>query len=192
MVPQAQPTDARGQPVWEARYALQVAQMLDVLGANNRPVYWVGAPTMRDPRQDAGVRQLNEVARGVVQARPNTMFVDAYTLFGDSQGRYSATLPGPTGKIELVRADDGVHLTDAGAARLARVLFAALDTRCRLTSQAVPDAAKPVIEVPGATQAPTGRGTSPSPTRPAPTTPPPTSPPPTTQSTPSGGTQPRQ
>jgi hypothetical protein len=200
MVPQAQPTDARGQPVWEARYALLVAQMLDVLSANNRPVYWVGAPTMRDPRQDAGVRQVNEVARSVVQARPNATFVDAYTLFGDGQGRYSATLPGPTGKIELVRADDGVHLTDAGAARLARVLFAALDTRCRLTGQAVPDAPKQVIEVPGATQAPVGRGTSPAPTRPTPTTPPATSPPTTTQSRPpastspptSGATPPRQ
>ena len=191
MAPQAQPTDASGQPAWKARYALAVAQMLDVLTASNRPVYWVGAPTMRDTQKDAGVRQLNAVARGVVERRPNATFVDAYALFGDGQGRYSATLPGPTGKNELVRADDGVHLTPAGGDRLARVVFAALDTRCRLTSQAVPDAAKPVIEVPGATQVPTtGRAPSPPTTRPEPPSAPPTTEPrvPPSTTPPSSGT----
>jgi hypothetical protein len=177
MAPQAEPTDAQGMPAWRSRYALRVAQMLDALGAGTRTVYWVGSPTLRDPQKDAGVRQVNDVAQQVIRQRRGVTYVDAYQLFSDSQGRYSATLPGPSGRAELVRTDDGVHFTVAGADRLARVIFSLLDEQCRVTAQAIPDAAKPVIEVPGSTQVPTQSPTpNRSPTAPV-TRPPVTSPP---------------
>jgi len=181
MVPQAQPTDARGVPVWRATYAQLVSQMLDVLTFGGRSVYWVGSPPLRDTQLDAGVKQINDVAQQVVRQRRGVTYVDAYQLFSDSQGHYSATLPGANGRPELVRTDDGVHFTPAGADRLARAIFGLLDPRCRITAQAIPGAAKPVIEVPGATQVPTqGRPSTPTPTRPPATSPPATAPPATT------------
>jgi hypothetical protein len=176
MVPQGQPTDANGVPAWRSVYALLVSQMLDVLSYGGRAVYWVGSPTLRDPQQDAGARQINDVARAVVRQHRGVTYVDAYQLFSDSQERYSATLPGPNGRPEVVRTDDGVHFTAAGADRLARAIFTLLDSRCRLSAQAIPGAAKPVIEVPGATQVPTQGRTTPPP-RPPLTSPPPTAPP---------------
>jgi hypothetical protein len=179
MVPQVEPTDAQGVPVWRSAYALRVAQMLDALGAGTRSVYWVGSPTLRDPQKDAGVRQVNDVAQQVIRQRRDVTYVDAYQLFGDSQGHYSATLPGPSGRPELVRTDDGVHFTTAGADRLAREIFGLLDEQCRITAQSIPDAAKPVIEVPGATQVPT-QGQPPSRPSTAPVTRPPVTSPPAT------------
>jgi hypothetical protein len=186
MVPQALPTDARGVPAWRASYSLLVAQMLDLLSYGGRAVYWVGSPTLRDPQKDAGVRQINDVAQQVIHQRSGVTYVDAYQLFGDSQGHYAATLPGVNGRPEVVRTDDGIHFTTAGADRLARAVFALLDTRCRITAQAIPGAAKAVIEVPGATQVPTqGRQTVPSPaTRPPATAPPATAPPTVAPTTP--------
>jgi uncharacterized protein len=178
MVPQPQPTDAGGVPAWRSRYATLVSQMLDVLSFGGRAVYWVGSPTLRDPQLDAGVRQINDVAQQVIRQRRGVTYVDAYQLFSDSQGHYSATLPGANGRTDLVRTDDGVHFTPVGADRLARAIFGLLDSRCRITEQTVPGAAKPVIEVPGATQVPTqGRPSTPTPTRPPATSPPATAPP---------------
>ncbi|HSO96326.1 MAG TPA: GDSL-type esterase/lipase family protein [Acidimicrobiia bacterium] len=161
----------------KARYAELVTQMLDILAGpgSHRYVYWVGGPTIRDSTTDSGVRQLNDVARSVVVRRPNTTYVDAYRLFGDSQGRFSFTLPDASGTPVLDRSDDGVHFTPAGADRLAQPIFQALDSQCRVQSQAVPGSPKAVIETPGSTQVGSGQGTAPS-TRPPPTSPP-TSPP---------------
>jgi hypothetical protein len=160
----------------KTRYAQLVAQMLDVLGGpdSHRSVYWVGAPTIRDTRIDAGVRQLDDVARTVVEHRPHATYVDDYRLFGDSQGRFSFTLPDRSGKAVLVRTDDGVHFTPAGADRLAQPIFESLDARCHLQTQAVPGSPKTVIETPGSNQVASKGGSSRA-TRPAP--PPVTSPP---------------
>ncbi|HEV2310152.1 MAG TPA: GDSL-type esterase/lipase family protein [Acidimicrobiia bacterium] len=177
MVPQPQPVDASGQPAWKASYGELVAQMLQVLSAGNRYVYWIGAPTLQNPTQDAGVRQINAVARAVVSAQKNATYVDAYQLFSDSQGHFATQLPGPGGKLETMRTDDGIHFTPAGADLLASTVFAPLDKRCRVTPQAMPNSPQQVIAVPGATQVPeggTGSGSSggTSPTRPPQTAPP--------------------
>jgi uncharacterized protein len=179
MVPQPQPVDASGQPAWKASYAQLVTQMLQVLTAGNRYVYWIGAPTLENQTMDAGVRQVNEEARAVVSAQKDATYVDAYQLFSDGQGHYAEQLPGPGGKLETMRTDDGVHFTPAGADLLAGTVFAPLDKRCRITGQAMPNSPQQVIAVPGATQVPeggTGSGSSggPAPTRPIPQTAPPT------------------
>jgi hypothetical protein len=160
-VPQAQPTDASGQPAWRRQYALLVSQMLTVLGADHRYVYWVGGPTIQDPATNAGVQQINAVARSVVEQHHDATYVDAAQLFGDAQGHYSASLP-IDGRQVLVRTDDGIHFTPAGGDLLARAIFTSLDTRCRLDPQAVPSSPQPVVETPGSTQLPnTFRPTSP-------------------------------
>jgi hypothetical protein len=177
-VPQPQPTDASGAPAWKATYGELVTQMLDVLTSGNRFVFWIGAPTLANPTMDAGVRQINAVARAIVTARHDAVYVDAYQLFSDSQGHYDASLPGPGGKLEVMRTDDGVHFTPAGADLLARAVDAPLDGRCHLTAQAMPNSPQPVIAVPGATQVPESGNGGTATTRPtSPPTAPPTSPP---------------
>jgi uncharacterized protein len=163
----------------KARYTELVTQMLDILSGpdSHRYVYWVGGPTIRDSTIDSGVRQLDDVARTVVQHHPNATYVDDYRLFGDSQGHFSFTLPDQSGKPVLVRSDDGIHFTPAGADRLAQPIFQSLDAQCHLQSQAVPGSPKMVIETPGSTQV--GRGSSPTTRPPAPVTSPPPPPPPT-------------
>jgi hypothetical protein len=55
-------------------------------------------------------------------------FVPTRELFSDPGGSYSAYLPGADGDPVLVRRDDGIHLTPAGAARLAPVVMGAIRT----------------------------------------------------------------
>lgn len=181
-VPRAQPVDTTGQPAWRAQYALLVEEMLDVLDGegDRRPVYWIGAPPMQDRRKDAGVREINEVARTVVARHPDAVFVDAYALFAAPDGTYTATLPDESGRSVRVRTGDGIHLTPAGGDLLAAEVFRLLDGRCRVDAQAVPGATQPVVKAPGSSQVPgTHRPPGPS----APTTAPATAPPGTTATT---------
>lgn len=148
-------------PTWKSDYANLVERMLSVLVGNPpRPVYWVGAPIMKDSLLSTHVRDVNAVAQDVISHHPEITYVDSYSLFADTDGSYSASLPDASGKRVLVRADDGVHFTPEGGDRLAALVFKLLDARWNITQQAVPGSAKQVIETKGSTQVPgTSRST---------------------------------
>ncbi len=192
--PRSTPVDASGEPAWKAEYAAQVEVMLDILeGAGDQPrsVYWVGSPTLQDKKKDAGAREVNAIAQAVVGRHPTATYVDAYQLFSSPTGTYTATLAGPDGKSVRVRTGDGVHLTPEGGDLLAGAVYGPLDAACDLDGQAVPGAAKPVLQTKGSTQvAGTHREPTTGTTRPpvTPSTTPTTTGPTTTSSTPSSST----
>jgi hypothetical protein len=198
--PRATPIDASGEPAWKAGYAQQVDTMLHTLegsDARARPrlVYWVGAPPLQDKRKDAGVREINAVARAVVARHPSATYVDSYELFSSPQGGYTATLAGPSGKAVRVRTPDGIHLTPEGGDLLGVSIYGPLDAACRLDAQSVVGATKPVLQTKGSTQVPgthreqttttpTATGSVPAvPSTTTPTTTPPTTAPPTSAPT---------
>ncbi len=152
--------DAAGQPAWKADYASRVEAMLSIMIGSGRPVIWAGAPTLRDPRLDEGARQVNEVAKEVVARHKEAVYLDTYALFAGPDGKFARTLPDPAGRTQVMRTDDGIHLTVAGGDHLARAAFEIIDSRCRVTDQAVPNAAKRTIVTPGSAQNPSTPGTS--------------------------------
>lgn len=149
-------------PAWESEYAQQVEEMLTTLEGtrDDRHVYWIGSPTLQEKRKDAGVQQVNAVARRVVEQHPRATYVDAYTLFADDDGKYAASLPDEAGKAVRVRAGDGVHLTDAGGDRLAEPVFDLVDQRCDVTPRAIEGSPKPVLQAEGGDGPGGGSGTS--------------------------------
>jgi hypothetical protein len=160
-VPQPTPTDASGQPTWKARYAQTVQGMVDALTAGGRTLYWVGPPVLRDPKQEAGARQVASVIREVVARDADALYVDAHDLLDTEDGAYTATVE-VDGKRIQARTSDGVHFTPDGGDYLGNAIFAALDAQCRLKAQAVPDAKQPVIETQGSTSvAPGSTATAP-------------------------------
>jgi uncharacterized protein len=178
-------------------YRALVDEMLNILGDDGRSVIWIGSPTLRDDRKNDGVRQLNQVAEEVAGLHARTTYVDAYTLFGDKRGDYTATVPGVDGRPVRVRTSDGVHFTPAGGRYLASHVVDILEQRCDIRGQADPGHPQQVRESPGS-GGPTGdeqtngggnggnSGTTPPtpPPTPPPTAPPTTSPPSTLLSLP--------
>ena len=140
-----------GTSAWEAEYAQQVEEMLTILEGSreDRHVYWVGSPILQEKRKDAGVQQINAVARRVVEQHPRATYVDAYALFSDADGKYAASLPDEPDKNVRVRAGDGVHLTDAGGDLLARPVFDLIDQRCDVGAHAIEGASKKVLQAKG-------------------------------------------
>jgi hypothetical protein len=53
-------------------------------------------------------------------------YLDTRALLADVDGSYTAYLPGADGRPTLVRREDGIHLTSAGAQRVAGLVMEAV------------------------------------------------------------------
>ncbi len=77
---------------------------------------------MRLASFDARMHQLNRIYRQQADRRAGVTYVDARRLF-TVDGAYSPYLEDDAGQEQLMRQQDGIHLTRAGGERLATVVF---------------------------------------------------------------------
>src|SRR5947208_3064033 len=77
---------------WKADYTDKVDAMMKTLTGPGRTVYWVGSPTLKDPKMDAAVVDVNAVAQDVAKQHGHVHYVDAYKLFSGADGTFSAEL----------------------------------------------------------------------------------------------------
>jgi hypothetical protein len=91
--------------------------------------YWIGQPPMRSSTLDRRIDQVDDIYAGEAARHPGVTFLDSRPLFADAHGGYTASLPGADGTSVLLRAADGVHLTEAGGKRLTAGLFALIEKR---------------------------------------------------------------
>ncbi len=113
-------------PAWAAEYRGRVRATMEVLAARATTSYWVGQPITRSTTQAAVTAVMNDIFRSEASLHPTIRFIDAWSVFVDDSGSYTDWLPDTAGRLEQVRDVDGVHLTDAGAARLAEVVLATI------------------------------------------------------------------
>lgn len=154
-------TQASG-AAWVAGYTARTEAMMKLLvGPEQRTVYWVSPPIMKSEKMAAAVREIGDLQRGVARQFPTVTFIDAYTLFDDADGEYTATTKDPnTGRTISLRAGDGVHFSPDGADLLASAVYQQIDTDWCVTKQAVDGATQPVIETKGSTYIPGTRRTT--------------------------------
>lgn len=112
-----------GTEAWVAEYRGRVAATMDLLAAEDRIVYWLGEPVMRSSTFDARMALITSIFREEAAGRAQIRFVDTRPTFASEDGGYAAYLPDASGTPVLVRRDDGIHLTPAGARRLATQLL---------------------------------------------------------------------
>ena len=115
-----------GSEAWIAEYRSRVAATMALLEGADRTVYWVGLPVMRSGDFDERMRLITHIYRAEAAQHRGVRFIDTRALFADAAGSYAAYLPGTDGNLVLVRREDGIHLTPAGAERLARSLMDAI------------------------------------------------------------------
>jgi hypothetical protein len=120
------PSGAVYQPLsdgWRQEYARRVAGTMDLLHAPGRIVYWVGQPVAREADFTRRMIDLNSIYEREAASRPWVVYVDAFAVFDDENGEYTAYKTDAEGNVEQVREQDGVHLTWAGGERLAAVVL---------------------------------------------------------------------
>ncbi|MHA3792608.1 SGNH/GDSL hydrolase family protein [Rhizorhabdus wittichii] len=109
-------------PNWKAAIARRVTSYVAMLRGQGAIVYWVGLPKMREAAYDADVVRMNAFYRDLM-GRLGVAFIETAPYSVDADGRYAAYLPDPaTGKPQLMRANDGIHMSMNGYIRITRGL----------------------------------------------------------------------
>jgi len=123
-------------PRWREEYGRRVAGVMDLLRADDRIVYWVGLPPMRDGGFDGRAEIMNEIYRTAAEGRPWMSYLDTHPIFGDDHGRYVERKKDADGDLVDLRQKDGVHLSQPGATRLARVMLDRIDDEIQASRKA--------------------------------------------------------
>lgn len=106
-------------PEWFAEYHRRVGLVMDLLHRPGLTVTWVAQPAMRATDFSAAMAALSEVYRSEAQSRPWVHVVELSGVLNGPDGGYAASLPGEDGAPVVMRQEDGVHLSRAGADRAA-------------------------------------------------------------------------
>ncbi|MBL8588359.1 MAG: DUF459 domain-containing protein [Methylobacteriaceae bacterium] len=105
-------------PRWREVYGARIEAVVGAFRARAIPVIWVGLPIMRQERYAADIAQLNEMFR-IHAEKAGARYVDVWERFADDAGHFDAFGPDVNGQNARLRTADGIHLTRAGAVKLA-------------------------------------------------------------------------
>jgi hypothetical protein len=126
---------APGTPAWDATYAERVDAVLREATNAGARVVWVGMPPMADPGLNSAMQREDTIYERQTETFPGALYVPSISVLGNVSGQFVASGADVSGQSVALRTPDGVHLTPAGAAVLARVVIDAVDTRWRLSFQ---------------------------------------------------------
>jgi uncharacterized protein len=116
----------RSTPEWTAMYRARVKAILAIPEAAGSRVIWVGMPIMRSAKFSQTALEFNAIYSEFCAAA-GVPLIDCYALFANDKGEYAPYLPDIDGKSALMRASDGVHLSEAAGDLVAREIEKALD-----------------------------------------------------------------
>ena len=108
---------------WHAEYRARVRELMAELDASGMRTYWMGMPIVRSDTMMKLKKRLNEIYAEEAAGFDGVSFVDTTDWFVDESGAYSEYLPDDSGTLTDMRQGDGIHLTTAGAVRLAERVF---------------------------------------------------------------------
>lgn len=135
---------------WAAAYEARTEAMMRLLvGPQQRTVFWISPPIVKDTKMAAALRQIGEVQRAVARRFPSVVWIDGYSLFDDAEGEYASRIEDEDGRAISVRAGDGIHFSPQGGDYLARAVFEEIDRLWRLRAQADPTQPQRVVETKG-------------------------------------------
>ncbi len=130
---------------WKAAYARRVDNLVALLRSRGTAVYWVGLPRMKKANFDGRMTIINDVVEARMKAL-GVPYIETTALTSNAEGEYEAYLSGADGRRQLMRANDGIHMSMAGYLRMSAPvaerlkLDAAIQPRPEAVSGAVPTA----------------------------------------------------
>ena len=122
-----------GSPEWAAEYEKRAAAVMRAFAAPDRRVYWIGMPIARSDRHTRIYQVVNAAVTRAAASVPGVRFVDVWAMFAPN-GRYQDSFANEYGQVERMRSSDGIHLSTAGAAYLARRMLKVLNADWHLTA----------------------------------------------------------
>jgi hypothetical protein len=111
-----------GSAAWDRAYAARVHTVLAEATTSGAEVAWVGAPPMERATLNHWMRHVDGIFERQTARYPSAVYVDSTPVLGSTSGGFQ--LAGADGTV--LRTDDGVHLTSAGASLLAAAVVTAV------------------------------------------------------------------
>jgi hypothetical protein len=134
-LPEGVSIDDFGTPTWEREYRRRVGGVMDTVTRAGAHLIWIGLPLTRSPTQTQRFDRINAAVIQEVKRRKRTVtYIDTYSMFAAETGGYSDYRTNASGKVERVRAEDGVHFDVAGGNLIAREVLKRLNEVYDLTS----------------------------------------------------------
>ena len=115
-----------GSEEWEAIYRDRVGALMDAMIGDGQQVIWIGQPIMRSAEFDERMQYLNSLYAAEAGERDQVIYLDTVPLFATPEGAYADYLPVEGGQLAQMRLSDGIHLTRAGAERVATAVLGLL------------------------------------------------------------------
>jgi len=107
-----------GTPAWKQVYADRVRQFARLLTRDGAHVLWVGMPVMRENGFARRMASVNSLVKEVLTEFPQITWIDPNPYIAGEGGSFQQYLRDQRGKLVRLRADDGIHLSEDGAAYL--------------------------------------------------------------------------
>ncbi len=108
-----------GSKAWQRVYGERIGEAMDILTRNSRRVYWVGNPVMRNEGYSDRIALMNSLYEAEAQHHAGVIYIGTWGLLADEEGDFAEYFREADGDLVLVRGADGIHLTRAGADRVA-------------------------------------------------------------------------
>jgi hypothetical protein len=109
---------------WDQVYAERVKTFMASATSRGAKLLWVGIPIVRDKSFWKNLSHLNALAKSVAESAGGASYLDSSPFLTGSDGQFASYLADAKGRELRVRADDGIHLTDSGGARVAKGVLA--------------------------------------------------------------------
>ena len=107
-----------GTPAWKQMYAARVRDFAKLLTRDGARVLWIGMPVMRESGFSRRMASINLLVKEVLAEFPQITWVDPNPYIAGSGGSFEQYRQDQRGKLVRLRADDGIHLSEDGAAYL--------------------------------------------------------------------------
>jgi hypothetical protein len=116
-----------GTDEWEEIYSSRVTGVVQAMRDRGATVIVLGMPVMKKKTFRKKIERINTVTRAAVEAAGAT-FVDTVPMTADEKGAYRRRAK-VDGRLRIIRATDGIHMTAHGAAMVSREVIALLEAR---------------------------------------------------------------
>lgn len=107
-----------GTPAWKQMYAERVRDFAKLLTRDGARVLWIGMPVMRESGFSRRMASINVLVKEVLTEFPQITWVDPNPYIAGNGGSFEQYRQDQRGKLVRLRADDGIHLSEDGAAYL--------------------------------------------------------------------------
>jgi hypothetical protein len=116
---------------WPQGYEDRVEEFTRIAVDGGSHVAWVGLPIVQRKERWPVMQRQNDIFERVIDATPNTLYVDTWDRFATREGQYTPFY-WEDGKVELIRTSDGLHFNPRGYELLAEAVGEAVVERFRL------------------------------------------------------------